>query len=389
MNSIIAERVRGLPPSGLQKFFDLLSQLDQVLSLGLGEPDLPTPEPIRLAGIAAIQRGRVSYTSNAGALELRLRVAAYLERRYGVHYDPEEEVLITVGVSEGLHAALLTLVNPGEEVLIPEPCFVAYAPCVRFAQGVPLFVPTRMEDGFRLQVESLAGALSPRAKVLLLNYPNNPTGAVMAREELAKVAHFVQEQGLFVISDEIYDRFVYEGSHVCFPALPGMRERTVLLGGLSKSYAMTGWRVGYACGPREVIQAMLKVHQHIVMSAPTIGQLGGIEALDPSRDHAREIVQAFAQRRKLVLQVLDALGLPYARPGGAFYVFPSIQETGLSGFAFSEQLLREESVAVIPGEIFGPSGAGCIRIAYTLPSPQLDEALGRFQRFTQRLLGRA
>jgi len=385
VRAYVSERIRSIPPSGLLKFFDILATMEDVLSLGIGEPDLPTPQPICRAGIESISRGETGYTSNAGKLELRQAIAAYLDERYGVQYDPEGEVLVTVGVSEALHAALLSLVDVGDAVLLPEPCFVAYDPCVRFANGLPVAVATRAEDGFQVTGEELAIAMRPRVKALLLSYPNNPTGAVMERARLLEVARFAEEHDLIVISDEIYDRFVYGLEHTCFASLPDMKQRTVLLGGFSKSHAMTGWRIGYACGPREIIQAMHKVHQYIIMSAPTMAQNGILGAFSCGEDCVQEIVREFATRREVTLAALWRMGLPCVEPRGAIYAFPSIAATGLNSTEFSERLLCEEKVAVVPGNAFGASGEGYVRIAYTVPLPQLEEALGRLERFVGRL----
>ena len=385
MSSYLSERIRSIPPSGLLKFFDILATMDDVLSLGIGEPDLPTPQPICAAGIDSINRGETGYTSNAGKLELRQEIAIYLARRYGVEYDPEGEILVTVGVSEALHAAILSLVDPGDAVLIPEPCFVAYDPCVRFANGRPVPVATQAKDAFQVTGDELAKAMMPRVKAVLLSYPNNPTGAVMERGRLVEVARFAAEHDLIVISDEIYDRFVYGLEHTCFASLPGMKQRTVLLGGFSKSHAMTGWRIGYACGPREIIQAMHKVHQYIIMSAPTTAQNGILGAFACGEDCAQGIVQEFARRREVTIAALRCIGLACVEPRGAIYAFPSIADTGLSSVEFSERLLREEKVAVVPGNAFGASGEGYVRIAYTVPLPRLEEALERLGRFVSRL----
>jgi len=386
MGVSISQRVQAIAPSGLLRFFDILATMDDVLSLGIGEPDVPSPACVRRAGTTCIDGGRTGYTSNAGILELRQAIAAHLERCYGISYDPQKEILITVGVSEGLHAAMLALLNPGDEVLVPEPCFVAYDPCVRLADAVPVPVATHMENGFQVTVEQLAAARTPRTRALLLSYPNNPTGAVMDRASLLDVARFAEQHDLFVLSDEIYDRFIYgDAEHTCFPALPGMRERSLLLGGFSKAYAMTGWRVGYACGPAEVIEAMHKVHQYIIMSAPTIGQVGALSALCDEDDCAGEIIQEFACRREVLLAGLRDIGLPCSEPRGAIYAFPSVRETGLTSAEFSERLLLQEKVAVVPGNAFGPSGEGHVRIAYTVPVSQLEEALERIERFVKRI----
>lgn len=385
MSERIARRLRTIPPSGLLEFFDILATMDDVLSLGIGEPDLRTPDPIAQAGIEAIRRGQTGYTSNAGMRELREAIATDLAARYHVHYDPGTEILVTVGVSEALHAALLSLVDAGDGVLLPEPCFVAYAPCVRLADGVVQSVPTRAREGFQVTREGLEDAVGARTKALLLSYPNNPTGAVMSRERLRGVARFARKRDLVVLSDEIYDRFVYGVDHVCFATLPDMQERTVLFGGFSKCYAMTGWRIGYACGPRDIIQAMHKVHQYIIMSAPTLAQAGALEALRHPGDCSERIIQEFSQRRDIVVQALDAIGLPCIEPRGAMYAFPSIAQTGLTSAEFSELLLLEERVAVVPGEAFGEAGEGHVRIAYTVPADVLEEALERIHRFVRRL----
>ena len=385
MRSYVSRRIRAIPPSGLLRFFDILATMDDVLSLGIGEPDLPTPQTICEAGIASIRDGKTGYTSNAGMIELRERISSDLATRCGVEYDPLDEILVTVGVSEALHAAILSLVDPGDGVLLPEPCFVAYDPCVRFANGVPLPVATTAENSFQVTVQQLTEALVPSAKVLLLSYPNNPTGAIMEREPLLEVARFAEEHDLMVISDEIYDRFVYGVEHTSFASLPGMRERTVLLGGFSKSHAMTGWRIGYACGPRDIIQAMHKVHQYVIMSAPTVAQMGALGFFAGGVDSSRDIVREFAMRREIVVHGLRDIGLPCVEPRGAIYAFPSIVQTGLSSTEFSEGLLMQEKVAVVPGNAFGASGEGHVRIAYTVPASSLEEALDRIDRFLRGL----
>lgn len=385
MASRISSRIRAIPPSGLVEFFDILATMDDVLSLGIGEPDMPTPAAIRQASMAAMARGQTGYTSNAGMLELRQLISADLERRHGVTYDPESEILVTVGVSEALHAAMLALADPGDAVMVPEPCFVSYDPCVRFANAQPISVPTTAETGFQVLRAQLDAAYAPRTRALLISFPNNPTGAVMDRENLLDAADFAVARDLVVISDEIYDRFVYGVEHTCFASLPGMRERTLLLGGFSKCYAMTGWRIGYACGPRDIIEAMHKVHQFIIMSAPTLAQYGTIGALSCTEDCAEDIVREFAVRRDIVVQALDDMGLPCVTPRGAIYAFPSIAHTGLSSTEFSSQLLRQEKVALVPGNAFGASGEGHVRIAYTVPAAQLEEALSRIERFVSAL----
>jgi len=387
MTTRVSTRLRSIPDSGLLHFFDILATMDDVLSLGIGEPDMPTPQPVRDAAIASIQRGQTGYTSNAGIRELRVEIAAYLQRRYGLTYDPEGEILVTVGVSEALLSAMLALLDPGDAVLVPEPCFVAYDPSVRLAGGIPIGIPTLPEEGFQVNTARLEAALTPRTRALLLSYPNNPTGAVLERERAMEVARFVAAHDVTLISDEIYDRFVYGVEHICLAALPDMRPRTLLLGGFSKSYAMTGWRVGYACGPREIIGAMHKVHQYAIMSAPTPGQVAALGALSCAGDPAEEILQEFAARRDILLHGLHTIGLPCVEPRGAIYAFPSVKHLGLSAQAFSERLLLEERVAVVPGNAFGPSGEGHVRIAYTVPSTMLEEALERLERFVRRCRG--
>jgi aminotransferase len=383
--SYVSQRIRAIPPSGLESFFDLLAGMDDVLSLGIGEPDVPSPTAVRRAGMASIDRGDTGYTSNAGIAALRERIAADLAARYGVHYDPGSEILVTVGVSEALHIAMLALVDPGDEVLIPEPCFVSYDPCVRLADGVTHWVPTRAEDDFAVRVPALEAAAGERSRVLLLSYPNNPTGAVMTREEMLAVARFAAERDLIVISDEIYDRFVYGIEHTCVAALPGMRERTLLMGGFSKSHAMTGWRLGYVCGPAELIRALNRAHQYIIMSAPTPAQLAALAAYDDGEEDIARNVAEFARRRDVLVPALAEIGLPCSEPRGAIYAFPSIAHTGLTALEFSERLLLQEKVAVVPGDAFGPSGAGHVRMAYTVPLPVLEEVLERIQRFVQGL----
>lgn len=388
MTTHLSQRIRGIPDSGLTRFFDILATMDDVLSLGIGEPDMPTPAPICDAAIAAIRQGKTGYTSNAGIQELREEIAAYLERRYGLTYDPDTEILVTVGVSEALLAVMLALLDPGDEVLVPEPCFVAYDPCVRLAGGTPIAVETHPEEGFQVLVPRLAAAITPSTRAVLMGYPSNPTGAILERPRAEEAARLIAERDLILISDEIYDRFVYGVEHTCLAALPGMRARTVLLGGFSKSYAMTGWRVGYACGPREIIAAMHKVHQYAIMSAPTLGQVAALGALTCDGDPAEAITREFSARRDILVSGLRDIGLPCVEPRGAIYAFPSIAHLGLSSEAFAERLLREEKVAVVPGNAFGPSGEGHVRIAYTVSSAMLEEALERLDRFVRRCDGR-
>jgi aminotransferase len=386
----LAKRVREVPPSGIRRFFDIIATMPDVISLGIGEPDFVTPAPIRAAAEASIDAGETGYTSNSGLLALRAALAGHLEARYGLRYDPETEILVTVGVSEALHLAALALVETGHEVLVPQPSYVAYPAVVRFAEGRPVAVPTRVENDFRLAADDLAGRITPATRGLLLGYPNNPTGAVMDRARLEAVATLAERHDLYVLSDEIYDRLVYGVEHVPFASLPGMRERTVLLGGFSKDYAMTGWRVGYACAPAPVIAGLRKIHQYIIMSAPTAGQHAALAALtDPASEAAvRAMVDAYDTRRRTIVAGLNDIGLPTFEPHGAFYAFPDIRPTGLDGETFSERLLMEHKVAVVPGEAFGEAGRGFVRCSYATSLEDIEEALARIDAFVGPLLGR-
>ncbi len=356
--------------------------MQDVISLGIGEPDFITPEPFREAAIRSLREGHTAYTSNAGLMEVRQEIAALLKRRYGVDYDPATEILLTVGVSEGLQNLCLATLEPGEEVVIPEPCFVSYVPSVRFAEGRPVLVPSRREEGFQPDVERIAGAITPRTKAMLLGYPSNPTGAVLARERAEALAELAERHDLMVISDEIYDRLVYgDAQHTCFASLPGMKARTVLLGGFSKAYAMTGWRLGWVAGPPDVIAAVTKAHQYNIMSAPTMAQYAGLAALREGEPFVEQMRQEYDQRRQMLLAGFRELGLPCVAPQGAFYAFPSIAPTGLDAETFCERLLREEHVAVIPGGNFGPSGAEHVRICYASSRANIRQALERMGSF--------
>ena len=380
----LSERAASLKPSGIRKFFDIVATMDDVISLGIGEPDFVTPQPILQRGVRALQDGETHYTSNSGRLDLRQALAAHLQRLYGVSYDPSSEMVITVGVSEALYLALTALLNPGEEVIIPTPCFVSYQAEVTLAGGVPVELPTFMEDNFQLRPEALETAITPRTKAILLGYPNNPTGAVASRQTLLEVARIAEQHDLIVLSDEIYDQLVYGVQHVCFPALPGMRERTVLLGGFSKNYAMTGWRIGYAAGPAGLIQGLLRVHQYTIMSAPTIAQFAALEALTNGSEYVSEMQAEYDRRRRLIVDGLNHLGLSTFEPHGAFYAFPSIAVTGLDDETFSEKLLDEERVAVVPGSAFGSGGEGFVRCSYATAYEKIEEALARLENFMKR-----
>jgi len=377
----LAQSVQAIAPSGIRRFFDVVSQMDDVISLGVGEPDFGTAWRVREAAIYGLERGRTSYTANAGLLELRQAVSSHLGRRYGLAYDPADEILITVGVSEGLDLSLRALLDPGDEVLVPEPAYVAYPPCVQLAGGVPVAVPTLAADRFVPRAAELEKLITPRSRALLLNYPSNPTGAVPARAALEALAAVVRRHDLVVLSDEIYDRLSYDAEHIPFASLPGMAERTLLLNGFSKTYGMTGWRVGYAAGPRPLVAAMTKIHQYTALCAARQAQEAAIEALRvPDRD-LRAMVDDYDARRRFFVAGLNRLGLPCHLPAGAFYAFPAVAPTGLSSQEFAERLLHEGRVAVVPGDAFGPGGVGHVRCAYATSLPQLEAALGRMERF--------
>ena len=384
MEKFISRRVALTAPSGIRKFFDIAATMENVISLGIGEPDFVTPQPILQAGIASLQRGETQYTSNSGTIELRAALSDHLAQLYGVRYDPEDEILITVGVSEALYLTMTAIIDPGDEVIIPEPCFVSYAPEVTFAGGQPVMVPTYVEDDFQVTAETITGAISERSKAILLGYPNNPTGAVMTREVMAQITALAQERDLLLISDEIYDQLVYGIDHVCVPALPGVRGRTILLGGFSKDYAMTGWRIGYVCAPPELLAAMRKVHQYTIMSAPTTAQAAALVALQEGQEHVESMRREYDRRRRLIVDGFNTLGMDCFEPRGAFYAFPSIARSGMSSDVFAMRLLEEEEIAMVPGDAFGASGAGFVRASYATAFEQIEEALNRLERFMRR-----
>jgi aminotransferase len=380
----LAKRVVGLKPSGIRKFFDIVATMQDVISLGIGEPDFVTPDSIVQAGIRSLSQGDTHYTSNAGRIELRQAIAAHLQRLYGIEYDPAGEVVVTVGVSEALYLAMTALLNPGEEVIIPTPCFVSYQAEVILAGGVPVEVPTYVHDGFEVNPESLEAAITPRTKAILIGYPNNPTGAVATLERLTEIARIAEKHDLVVISDELYDQLVYGVPHVCFAALPGMKERTILLGGFSKNYAMTGWRAGFAAGPANLIRGLVRIHQYTIMSAPTIAQAAALEAITNGQEHVDAMRDEYNRRRQLIVSGLNQLGLPTFEPRGAFYAFPNIQVTGMDDETFAQKLLEEERVAVVPGQSFGAGGEGYVRCSYATSYEKLEEALRRMDRFMRR-----
>jgi len=383
LNSVIA----ACPPSGIRRFFDIAASMDDVISLGVGEPDFVTPWRIREAGIFALENGFTTYTSNAGLLELREAICADLDSRYAVSYHPAQECLITAGVSEGLDLALRVVLEPGDEVLIPEPCYVAYAPCVTFAGGTPVTVPTDGADGFRLHTGRVAAAVTPRTKAILVSSPANPTGAVQHRDDLAALVELAARHDLYVISDEIYERLSYVSPHTCLAGLPGARDRTVLLGGFSKAHAMTGWRVGYLCAPPAITELAGRIHQYTMLCASHVSQMAALEALRAGDGDVAEMVADYDRRRRLFVKGLCEIGLDCPEPGGAFYAFPSISGTGLDSQEFAEQLLQSERVAVVPGDVFGPSGEGHIRCCYATALPLLEEALERMERFLRKISG--
>ncbi len=384
MKNLISDKVRSVPPSGIRRFFDIAATMKDVISLGIGEPDFVTPDNIRRAGVDAIERGETHYTSNSGTIELRTALSDKLFELYGTRYDPETELLITVGVSEALQCAMLAVIDPGDEVIVVEPSFVAYKPSVVFSGGTPVVVAACVENDFQVTGEDIERAVTPYTKMVFIGYPNNPTGAVMSRARLQEIADVAEKHDLLVLSDELYDRLVYGVEHVCFATLPGMRDRTILLGGFSKNYAMTGWRVGYAAANPQILAAIRKVHQYLIMSAPTMSQIAATEALRNGEDSVRAMVREYDQRRRMMVTGLNAIGLPTFEPRGAFYAFPDIRPSGMTSEEFSERLLYEEHVAAVPGPAFGESGEGFVRMVYANSMANLEEALTRIERFVKR-----
>ena len=385
MRNPLSDKITEVKPSGIRKFFDVVSEMPDAISLGVGEPDFDTPWHIRDEGIYALEKGRTFYTSNAGLKELREEIRKYIERKQGITYDPRKEIMVTVGGSEAIDVALRCMLNAGDEVIIPEPCYVSYVPCTTMADGVPVIINLKNENNFRLTPEELLSAITEKTKVLILAFPNNPTGAVMEREDLEKIAKIVIEKDLFVISDEIYSELSYMGDHVSIASLPGMRERTVMINGFSKAYAMTGWRLGYACGPELIIKQMIKLHQFAIMCAPTTSQYAAVEALKNGDDDVKMMREAYNGRRRYLLHVFEEMGLPCFEPGGAFYVFPCIKEFGMTSEEFALRFLQEEKVAVVPGTAFGECGEGFLRISYAYSLEDLKVAIGRLREFIEKL----
>ncbi len=381
---LLAERVRVVKPSGIRKFFDIVAGMPDVISLGVGEPDFVTPEHIRRAGITAIEGGDTHYTSNYGTPQLRQAIAQHLRQRYALDYDPQHEIVVTVGVSEGVDAALRALIDPGDEVVTPDPGYVAYEAGILFAGGVPVPVPTYAKDNFEVKAAAIEAAITPRTKLILFGNPNNPTGGVIARQELEAIAEVARRHDLIVLVDEVYSRLTYGFEHTCLATLPGMRERTVLLDGFSKAYAMTGWRIGYVAAPQPILEAMLKIHQYAIMCAATMSQAAALEALLHGEEDVQRMVASYAQRRRVIVNSLNRIGLTCGDPKGAFYAFPSIASTGMTSEEFAERLLFEEKVAVVPGNAFGAAGEGFVRCAYCTAQEKIEEALERMERFIKR-----
>lgn len=384
----MSDRVKEVPPSGIRRFFDIAATMSDVITLGIGEPDFVTPAPVIDAAVKSLRDGKTGYTSNAGLMDLRVGIADEISRLYGVQYDPAYEIIATVGVSEALQLAMLALLNPGDEILIPEPCFVSYGPTAVFAGGTVVYVPTYAENDFQVTAEEIEKRITPRTKVLFLAYPSNPTGAVLRRETLEDIAELVVKHDLIVLSDEIYDRLVYgeahRSGHTCLPSIPSLRDRTVLLGGFSKAYAMTGWRLGFVCCPPGLYESIYKLHQYIIMSAPSPAQYGAIEALRSCQPDVERMRLAYDARRRVLVDGLNAAGCPTFEPEGAFYAFPDVRITGMTSEQFAQGLLAEEKVAVVPGDAFGPSGAGYVRCAYANSMENIEEAVRRITAFVGR-----
>jgi len=383
-NSLTSKQVSQISPSGIRKFFDLLASIEGVISLGVGEPDYATPWHIREAAIYSLEKGYTMYTSNLGTPELRQELSRYLKDTYNLVYDPDSELLITVGVSEGLDLAMRAILNPGDEVIMPDPCYVSYNPCVMLAGGIPVMVPTSQENNFEISAADIEARVTSRTKAILIGYPANPTGAVMTRDKLSQIAEVARRHQLLVISDEIYAKLVYGIEHTCFASLPEMKESTILLGGFSKAYAMTGWRIGYAAATREVIAAMTKIHQYTMLCASIMGQAAATEALRAGEDSIAEMVEEYNRRRLVIVKGLNDIGLPCFEPRGAFYAFPSIRGTSMTSEEFAERLLVEEKVAVVPGTAFGQCGEGYIRCCYATSLADIEEALSRMKRFVAK-----
>lgn len=384
MRTLVSQTAQNLRPSGIRRYFDIAATMDDVVTLGIGEPNFVTPQHILEKGIESLRRGETGYTSNSGTIELRRAISGYIERLYGLHYQPENEVLVTVGVSEALWIALKAVLDPGDEVLVVQPCFVANAAAVEMAGGLPVIVNTSVEHEFQVTGAALEAAVTPRTKAILISYPNNPTGAILTREHILQVAAVAQKHDLVVLSDEIYERLVYDADHICFASLPGMFECTIVLSGMSKTFAMTGWRIGYAAAPAPLMEAMRKLHQYLIMSAPTMGQAAALEALEYGEEDVEHMRVQYDRRRRLIVSGFNDLGLTCFEPRGAFYAFPSIEATGMEDEDFCDRLLHEERVAVVPGSAFGQSGSGFVRASYATSDDNIERALERMSRFMRR-----
>lgn len=388
MRNPLSKKIVGIEPSGIRKFFDVVSEMPDAISLGVGEPDFDTPWRIREEGIYSLERGRTFYTSNAGLKDLKSEISKYLKRKIDVSYDADKEIIVTVGGSEGIDIAFREMLDSGDEVLIPQPSYVSYLPCAVLADGRPVAIPLQEKNEFRLTRDELEAAITPKTKILVLPFPNNPTGAVMTREDLEPIAEVVKKHDIFVLSDEIYSELTYKDKHVSIASLPGMRERTLVINGFSKAFAMTGWRLGYVCAPKQIAEQMLKIHQYAILCAPTNSQYAAIEALRHCEDEVQKMRTAYNQRRRFLMHEFKRMQLDCFEPFGAFYVFPNIQEFGMSSEEFATRLLQEEKVAVVPGSAFGESGEGFIRVSYAYSLEDLKEAIGRLGRFVDRMRNR-
>jgi aminotransferase len=385
MRDIVNQKIRGIQPSGIRKFFDIVNEMDDAISLGVGEPDFDTPWRIRDEAIYSLEQGRTFYTSNSGLMDLKVALASYLEEKYNIYYNPSREMMITVGGSEAIDAALRAMLDPGDEVIIPQPSYVSYGPCTILAGGIPVYLELSADDEFRLTPEKLEEAITDKTKVLILPYPNNPTGAIMEKEDLEKIRDVVVKHDIFVLTDEIYSELTYKGKHVSIASLSGMKERTVYINGFSKAFAMTGWRLGYACAPRELLSQMLKIHQFAIMCAPTTSQYAAITAIRECDDEVAKMREQYNERRRYLYDRLIRMGLSVFEPFGAFYMFPSIKEFGMTSDEFATRLLKEQKVAVVPGTAFGDCGEGYLRISYAYSLTDLEKALDRIEKFINGL----
>lgn len=385
MRNVLSKKIVDIQPSGIRKFFDVVSEMPGAISLGVGEPDFDTPYVVREEGIYALEQGKTYYTANAGLKELREEISIYLNRKYGLDYESDKEIVVTVGGSEGIDLALRCMINPGDEVLIPQPCFVSYAPCAIMADATPVYINLKEENEFKLTKEELAASITDKTKILMLAYPSNPTGAIMTKEELEELVPIIIEHDLYVISDEIYSELTYDNKHCSIASLPGMKERTIVINGFSKSFAMTGWRLGYACGPKNIMEQVLKLHQFAIMCAPTNSQFAAVEALRNCDDDVNKMVEAYNQRRRFLIHQLKEIGIECFEPYGAFYIFPSIKKFGMSSEEFANRLLQEQKLAVIPGTAFGACGEGFVRISYAYSIENLKVGLDRIKKFIESI----